>query len=88
MDYEEYEEKLAAIESLKAPTGDALAWTQRQLKTLEWLKDDAEEAHRFEDRLYRVVLSVIATSSEDARARELASLLLTSDTIEFPRWYA
>ena len=49
--------------------------------------DDDEVAHREEDKLYELVLKVIATGDTDD-ARGLAMEALKSKNISFSRWYA
>lgn len=58
-------------------------------KRIEYLKsiaDDDEMAHAVEDEIRTQVLLAIMNGAENPR--ELAALALTTDDIDFVRWYA
>ena len=58
-----------------------------RLALLRQIAGDPEAAHGEEDSLYGDVLNAIATG-EAEDAVEMARLVLTSEDIDFARWYA
>lgn len=60
---------------------------QEKLDDLKTIVHDNEVAHRDERAIHTAVLRSIAEGSCD-NAERLAALALTSEQIEFNRWYA
>ena len=56
------------------------------VRYIESIKGDDEAAHSSEDELRRMVLTHIAEGGRNVR--ELARIALTTEDIEFARWYA
>ena len=59
---------------------------QKEVLLIEKSKGDPEAAHSYEDRLYNIVLKIIAIGAPNAK--ELAKAALETNKINFPRWCA
>ncbi|WP_331731730.1 hypothetical protein OG298_45600 (plasmid) [Streptomyces sp. NBC_01005] len=58
---------------------------QERVQAITDVVSDYERAHSLEDDLFIAVISEIATTSTDPRARELAGAALRSREIDFQR---
>ena len=65
---------------------DGIEGLRKAIDELRGMTHDPEVAHREEDRIREAVLRHIAGGGVDAR--EMAALALTTDDINFSRWYA